>query len=437
MIVLFSLIAIFIAWIWVDYFRLIDVYEKEKLIYFIITFMLGGSSVFIVLILHQLFVVPSGAVLTGEFVNDFIYSTLAIGAIEELAKLIPFLFALLFFKKEINEPLDYLVFICISALGFSAVENVLYFKNHGAELINGRAILSTVGHMFDTALIAYGVILYKYHPKKYSWWIIVLFFAFAALSHGFYDVWLLYEGTRNWGFIITIVYFLFTISWFAIILNNALNNSPFFTYKKVVNPALVVKRLLLYYVAVFIIALFTVSYYSGLQNALINFIASIATTAFVVFVTCFRMSRFNLVKGRWEKIRFQLPFYIETSKYGFKTTFRIRGNSYNEAYINVFYHEHFYLQPLDENESYLKKTKLAYIERKLFLKGTTTYYLARVYLSNNTNSEYEYVMLKPKTRGTILKNDYEPIVGVMKKVMGPKNKYTFEEWAIARARTED
>jgi RsiW-degrading membrane proteinase PrsW (M82 family) len=436
MIALFSVIAIFIAWIWVDYFRLIDVYEKEKLIYFIITFVLGGSSVMVVLTLHELLVVPTGAVLTGNFLNDFLYSTLAIGAIEETAKLIPFLFALLLYKKEINEPLDYLVFICISALGFSAVENVLYFKTHGAELINGRAILSTVGHMFDTALIAYGIILYKYHPKKYSWWIMVLFFAFAALSHGFYDVWLLYEGTRNWGFLITIVYFLFTISWFAVILNNALNNSPFFTYKKIINSGLVVKRMLLYYVAVFGIALFTVSYYSGIQSALVNFMMSIATTAFVVIVTCFRMSRFELIKGRWERLQLQLPFALESATTGKGFTFKIRGDSYNEASINRFFHEYFYLQPLSENDSYLGKTKLAYIEKKLFLKGTTTYYLARVYLSNNLNSEYEYVMLKPKTQGTMFKRDFIPIVGVMKRVMGPKGKYSFVEWAMAKERTE-
>jgi RsiW-degrading membrane proteinase PrsW (M82 family) len=434
MIIVFCLIAVFIAWIWVDYFRLIDLYEKEKLIYFIITFMLGGSSVLVTLTLHELVVIPSGAVLSGGFVNDFLYSTLAIGAIEEFSKLIPFLFALLFFKKEINEPVDYLVYICISALGFSAVENVMYFKNHGAELINGRAILSTVGHMFDTALIAYGIILYKYHPKNYSWWIIVLFFALASLSHGFYDVWLLYEGTRNWGFVITVIYFLITISWFATILNNALNNSPFFTYKKVINSSKVARRMLLYYTAVFFVALLTVSYISGIEEAIVNFLISIGTTAFVVFVTCYRLSRFKLIKGRWEKLQLQLPFYLGTAPKGIGSTLRIRGDSYNEAYINVFFQEHFYLQPLSDSDSYLGKPRLAFLEKKLFLKKDKTYYLARVYLSNNLNSEYEYVMLKPKTYGTMFKHNYIPIVGVMKREMGPRGKFSFVEWAMARER---
>lgn len=437
MIIAYSIIAIFIAWIWVDYFRLIDVYEKEKFWYLLITFLLGGSSVMVVVVAHYLLVIPSGAQLNGDFVNDFIYSTLAIGAIEETAKLIPLLFGLLFFRKEINEPVDYLVYICVSALGFSAVENVMYFNDHGAELINGRAILSTVGHMFDTALIAYGIILYKFHPKKYSWWIILLYFVFASLSHGFYDVWLLYEGTRKWGFLITIIYFLLTISWYATILNNALNNSPFFTYKKVVNSDKVTRRLLFYYVAVFAIALVTVSYVSGLESALVNLLVSMATTAFVVFVTCYRLGRFKLIKGRWEKLQLQMPFYFGTSPKGSGTTFRIRGDSYNEAYINTFFQEYFYLQPLGDKGSYLGKPRLAFLEKKLFLKKDKTYYLARVYLSNNLNSEFEYVMLKPKTYGTMFKNDYIPIVGVMKREMGPKGKFSFVEWAMARERKEN
>lgn len=155
MIALYILIAVFIAWIWVDYYRLIDVYEKDSLKYFLITFCLGCASVFIVFGLDRFVLDHSGFDLNGHFVNDFLYSVFRIGAVEEFAKLVPFLIMYSLFKKRFNEPIDYLAFICTSALGFSAVENVLYFNNYGPYIINSRAILSTVGHMFDTALIAY------------------------------------------------------------------------------------------------------------------------------------------------------------------------------------------------------------------------------------------------------------------------------------------
>ncbi|MES2589880.1 MAG: hypothetical protein V4622_12955 [Bacteroidota bacterium] len=48
MLFLYIFISIFIAWIWVDYFRLIDIYEKDKLKFIIPTFILGGASVYII-----------------------------------------------------------------------------------------------------------------------------------------------------------------------------------------------------------------------------------------------------------------------------------------------------------------------------------------------------------------------------------------------------
>ena len=162
MIFIYCLTALLIAWVWIDYFRIIDIFEKDKLIYFIISFLLGGSSVLIVFGLNELFLDEVPLYLNGQFLNDLLYSVLKIGAVEEFAKLVPFLVTLPLFRKQINEPIDYLALICASALGFSAVENVLYFNLAGPEIISARAILSSIGHMFDSSLIAYGIILVKY-----------------------------------------------------------------------------------------------------------------------------------------------------------------------------------------------------------------------------------------------------------------------------------
>ena len=143
---------------------------------FILTFILGGASVFFVFGLNLYFLDKIPFYLNGNIVNDFLYCFLNIGIVEELAKLIPFVFIYFLFKKEITEPMDFLIYISISALGFSAVENSIYFYKHGPDIINGRAILATVGHMFDTSLIAYGIIRFKYYPKKQSLLIIIWFF---------------------------------------------------------------------------------------------------------------------------------------------------------------------------------------------------------------------------------------------------------------------
>jgi RsiW-degrading membrane proteinase PrsW (M82 family) len=188
MIIIYIIIAIFIAWIWVDYYRLIDIYESESLKYFILTFFLGCASVLIVIGLNRYILDKFPFELNGDFVNDFLYSVFRIGLVEEFAKTIPFLIVYFLFRKQFNEPIDYLAFICIAALGFSAAENVQYFRMHGPYIINSRAILATVGHMFDTSLIAYGIIRYKYYSKKSIIGLLAFIFL-AALSHGFYDFW--------------------------------------------------------------------------------------------------------------------------------------------------------------------------------------------------------------------------------------------------------
>ena len=141
MIGFYIVIAIFIAWIWVDYYRLIDIYENEKLKYFILTFILGCSSVFIVLGLNKFLLDSFQFELNGEFVNDFLYCIFKIGMVEEIAKTVPFVLIFFLFKKQFNEPIDYLAFISISALGFSAAENVLYFEREESKIIFSSILL--------------------------------------------------------------------------------------------------------------------------------------------------------------------------------------------------------------------------------------------------------------------------------------------------------
>ena len=418
MIILYSLIAIFIAWIWVDYFRLIDIYEKESLVYFIITFILGGASVYIVFGLSDLIDSIYVFELNGDFLNDFLYSTFHIGAIEEFAKLIPFVIVYYLFRDQFNEPIDYLVFICISALGFSAVENEMYFYRHGPYIINGRAILSTVEHMFDTALIAYGIILYKFFSRKLSILVIFLFFFLASLSHGFYDFWLIYEDTSQWGIAITVLYFLITISLFAVILNNAINNSSFFTYKKVIDSNKVMWRLLSYYGVVFLIQFIFMLFLHGIDYALIDFLGSLLTTGFIVFITSVRLSRFKLIKDRWHKLKIELPFSIHSGdSYAISGTLlsvRIKGDPFNEAYISTFFKEYFHLKPLSlSSTKYLGKPRISYIEEKLFLKNDRTCFIAKIF-HDTESGEYDRVLLKPKVNGVTMQNELHPIVAILK-----------------------
>jgi len=142
----------------------------------------------------------------------------------------------IFSRSVFKQPIDYIAFAAISALGFAAAENTIYFINHHGEVISSRAILTSVGHMFYSALIGYGIVLVKYRNIKISFkiWIIPGFALLAVFSHAFYDFWLI-TGHGASSMLISILFFLFTVSWYSTILNNALNNSSTFSYKRTIS----------------------------------------------------------------------------------------------------------------------------------------------------------------------------------------------------------
>jgi RsiW-degrading membrane proteinase PrsW (M82 family) len=67
------------------------------------------------------------ALADGNTLGLFAYSMLAIGPVEELAKLLPFLLLVLRFP-EMDEPIDGIIYASFVALGYAAVENTMYLE---------------------------------------------------------------------------------------------------------------------------------------------------------------------------------------------------------------------------------------------------------------------------------------------------------------------
>jgi len=442
MIILYGIIAVFIAWIWVDYFRLIDIFEKERLIYFIPAFILGGLAVLSVVALNEIWLSKLNFNVNGEYVNDFLYCFLNIGLLEELAKLLPFIVIYLIFKKQFSEPIDYFVFICISALGFAAVENTMYFNEHGAVILNNRAILSTVGHMFDSSLIAYGIVKYKFQPGKDKIYILGLYFFYAALSHAIYDFFLISDFHPIWGFVMVVIYFFITISLFATTLNNALNNSTYFTYKKVIDSDKVITRLFMYYAILFILQFVILAITKNLQVALSVFIFSMISTGFIIIITVIRLSRFKLIKEKWAPLKLEFPFTISSGEmYGMTSMVKItvKGESFNEVYLNKYYEELFMLNPVSSRKTSLEYARLAYIEAKYYLYDDIVFYLVKIF-TGDEHSEFDKILIKPMINGENMISKKYPIVAVLaikpEEVLDytklTKQDMGFMEWAYVK-----
>ena len=113
------------------------------------------------------------------------YSMLAIGGIEESAKLLPFLIVALRFKA-FDEPVDGIIYAAFIALGFATVENVLYLQYaDGLEMI-GRGFASPLVHIMFASIWAFNIGLAFLQRRRLTG-IVLKYLGLAALAHGVYD----------------------------------------------------------------------------------------------------------------------------------------------------------------------------------------------------------------------------------------------------------
>lgn len=444
MIVLYCIIAVYIGWIWIDYFRQIGVFKRRDILYVLFTFIGGAGSALFVILMNKYVFNKSDYELTGNFFHDLFYCIFGIGLVEEFSKSMPFIFVFLIYRKRFKEPLDYLTFFALSGLGFAAFENVLYFRNIGPTAIITRAILSTTTHMFDSSIVAYGIILIKFKRSRFWLFIIPGFLLFAATSHGFYDFWLLFEGTKFIGGLVTIFYFFITITIFATILNNVLNNSADFSYKRIIDSDKITNRMLIYYGVVFVFEFILLIYKHELHFAFRTLYGTVTVIGGIIVISVVRLSRIRLMKGHWERIKLRFPFRTYRDQLHFKNSkpparAGISGENIQEAALNLFYEEYFYLYSLPRKEESVDKGRIAYIERKLFLKNDEAFYLAKIFF-DEYKEEYDYYIIKPRTFNVTKTKENFPIVALLnidgiddiEDVKLVAKDFQFIEWAYVK-----
>jgi len=429
----FILVSLIIALSWVDYYRLIDIYDRDDFKNFAIAFSMGLSSPLVVLLIQPILIEPYFS-LKNEWLNDLLYCVFAIGMLEEIAKLLPFLVFVYFFRKHITEPIDLVAYFCTAALGFAALENVLYFSNHGGSIIFGRAVLSTLTHMICSSMVAYGLVLYYYRYKKNRVLLFTGGLLAASLAHGLYDYGLIFSGLRFGGSILSLFFFLLLISLFSTILNNAVNNSSFFNYKIIIHSADVQGHILGYYLFVGLIQFSLLFYYESFTIAFYQSIRDVFSFGFVIFVAGTRLSRFTLIKGKWFPLRLELPFgYVNPDPLNksSRKSFSIRGDSYNERQINEFYQEYLYLHPMNSKRSHLGSKRIAFMEDKMYTENNTSLYTVKVFESDSMNAFRWYVLI-PKRAGTSHTKSNKPIAGLFatKDIHNPLAQMVFKEWVI-------
>ena len=115
----------------------------------------------------------------------FVYSMLAIGPIEEFAKLVVFLLVPIHFR-EFDEPIDGIIYASFIGLGYAAAENVHYLQFLTTGEAFARGFAGPVIHMLFASIWGHRIAMARMQGRS-----IVLpalaGFAIAAALHGVYD----------------------------------------------------------------------------------------------------------------------------------------------------------------------------------------------------------------------------------------------------------
>jgi RsiW-degrading membrane proteinase PrsW (M82 family) len=181
----FILFSFGIGLLCVYFLRQLDKYEPEPFGRLFAVVVWGGLwANFICLFLYGI-VQDAGVT---ELENSW-GALLVIGPVEEISKFLALLTSFFIFKKEMDEPLDGLLYMSCVALGFSLIENYYYaaaFFPVRQYLFFTRLVICTPVHIAFSAFM--GLAFYVWVNNTKAWGILLYAFVYAALVHGIYDL---------------------------------------------------------------------------------------------------------------------------------------------------------------------------------------------------------------------------------------------------------
>ena len=207
------------------FFRKIDVFERDSYRDLFFSFLLSTVTMFTLgsLVIYFL------SIFRPEDINNFLQMFLYVGLPEEILKILPVLF-ILKYTKFINEPIDYIIYSSISALGFVFCENIGYISGRltdSSSIVSIRNIEPLLMHMCTTSIFGFLIFCYRLTSKKKY---ILFGLLIAAAIHATYNQ--LCDVTI---YLITaeIILLFFLVTFYAKLIQSLLNISPFFDQKRV------------------------------------------------------------------------------------------------------------------------------------------------------------------------------------------------------------
>ena len=162
--------------------RSYDLYEKEPFWKMTLVTIWGGFWSFLIALILYAVLARLGLPAQQDMFSAFVI----IGPVEELAKLLAFAASYFVFRKELNEPVDGMIYMACVALGFSLIENYLYAMQPDSEhLIVVRLLICTPMHIIFSVVMGLAVYLGLHEHKAKA--LLVSAYLYAIIMHGLYD----------------------------------------------------------------------------------------------------------------------------------------------------------------------------------------------------------------------------------------------------------
>lgn len=177
-------------WLW--YLRRQDDHEPEPWRLVLLVFLLGGFSTFAVLAIRPCFedLLPLGTGPDRTVADAFLLTA----PLEELLKLAA-LFLGIFWSRELDEPLDGIVYGTAVGLGFASFENIHYIARESSLVEQGqltvlRGFTATLVHTSASGSLGYFLGLTRFSERSRRPWLVAVGVLLAVSFHGTYDAFL-------------------------------------------------------------------------------------------------------------------------------------------------------------------------------------------------------------------------------------------------------
>jgi len=174
----------------------------------------------------EAFLYPSSAQNNMSLSTAFYLAFVVAGVTEESGKFLVVRTGI-YRSPHFEEPADGLVYAAAAALGFAALENIVYLLNFGWQVILIRGLFSNLAHVLFSSLWGYPLALTKLGMLRNKNWVWLGLIG-AMLAHGIFDF--LFFTNTIYTFLV-IPFFIVMIIMYVLMFRHANKNSIYVAHR--------------------------------------------------------------------------------------------------------------------------------------------------------------------------------------------------------------